>query len=141
MNRESNQIFQGQFEVQDIDPHGKKFDRVSRIVCSNELADLTLDVNTEIYPLHVGDTFTMLLVESLDGSIVDTKQKQSYSVQGKTLADDYDYCMYGKVYKYDDQGKVSVYVSFGGLLMLLSGDYRLLSRVQLGQYLYLLIRK
>ena len=141
MNRESNQIFQGQFEIQDIDPHGKNFDRVSRIVCSNDLSDLTLDVNTEIYPLQVGDTFTLLLVESLDGSIIDTKQKQSYSVQQKSLADDYDYCMYGKVYKYEDQGKVSVYVSFGGLLMLLSGDYRLLSRVQLGQYLYLLIRK
>jgi DNA-directed RNA polymerase I, II, and III subunit RPABC3 len=143
-NKDSNTIFQASFEVTDIDPHGKKFDRVSRIVAVSEniVSDLVLDVNTEIYPLALGDVFNLVLVESIDGSAVDVKQKEQYKV-GKSLADGYDYVMYGKVYKYDDknQAKVSVYCSFGGLLMCLAGDYRALQNIQVGQYLYLLIRK
>jgi DNA-directed RNA polymerase I, II, and III subunit RPABC3 len=84
-----------------------------------------------------------LLVESLDGSQLDVHQKQEWKPMQKSLADDYDYVMYGKVYKYDDSNsaKVSVYCSFGGLLMCLAGDYRALQNIQVGQYLYLLLRK
>lgn len=50
-----------------------------------------------------------------------------YLLQGKTgpsLMDKYEYVMYGKLYKYGDERvggalKVDVYISFGGLLMLL----------------------
>jgi DNA-directed RNA polymerase I, II, and III subunit RPABC3 len=119
---------------------------VSRLIAMSDTVDseLTLDINTEIYPLEVSDTFTLLLVESLDGSSVDVRQKAEWvkPVQ-KSLADDYDYVMYGKVYKYDDanSSKMSVYCSFGGLLMCLAGDYRALQNIQVGQYLYLLLRK
>jgi DNA-directed RNA polymerase I, II, and III subunit RPABC3 len=142
--RENNQIFQAFFEITDIDPHGKKFDRVSRIVATSDniLSEVTLDINTQIYPMQVGEKFTLLLVESLDGSVVDVKQKEQWKPIQKSLADDYDYVMYGKVYKYEDNNqKVSVYVSFGGLLMCLAGDYRALQHIQVGQYLYLVMRK
>jgi DNA-directed RNA polymerase I, II, and III subunit RPABC3 len=59
--------------------------------------------------------------------------------------------MYGKVYKYADvargggggsgTAKVEVYVSFGGLLMCLKGEPSNLSRLQLDQRIYLLMRK
>ena len=52
---------------------------------------------------------------------------RAYVLQGKTgpsLMDKYEYVMYGKLYKYGDERvggalKVDVYISFGGLLMLL----------------------
>ena len=52
----SNILFQAFFEINDIDPHGKKFDRVSRIIATSEnvISELTLDINTEIFPLETG---------------------------------------------------------------------------------------
>jgi DNA-directed RNA polymerase I, II, and III subunit RPABC3 len=74
---------------------------------------------------------------------IDIKEKAQWKPLGKSLADEYEYVMYGKVYKYDDsnQSKITIYASFGGLLMCLSGDYRALAKIEVGQYLYLLIRK
>jgi hypothetical protein len=66
----------------------------------------------------------------------------------QSLMDEYEYVMYGKVYKYKDtpdkdnnQVKVEVYVSYGGLLMKLSGDPRKLEELELDSNVYLLIRK
>ncbi|KNC71773.1 hypothetical protein SARC_15685, partial [Sphaeroforma arctica JP610] len=40
-----------------------------------------------------------------------------------SLADNYEYVMYGVVYKVDEErDKRSIFASFGGLLMLLQGD-------------------
>ncbi|KAI9208818.1 RNA polymerase [Polychytrium aggregatum] len=145
---EKAQIFSDVFEVSDMDPHGKKFDRVSRVIGQSENIEmtLTLDVNCELYPMKVGEKFTFVLARSLslDGYADDAK-KDSWRDNGaqRSLADDFDYVMYGKVYKYDDTAgaKVSVYASFGGLLMQLSGDYRPLQEINVGQNLYLLMRK
>jgi DNA-directed RNA polymerase I, II, and III subunit RPABC3 len=89
---------------------------------------------------------------------------------GGGLADEFDYVMYGKVsllkvdynilmmellahqftsliheiqiYKYDDSPSetVTVYASFGGLLMALTGSYRHLSSLTVGSNVFLLIR-
>lgn len=47
-----------------------------------------------------------------------------------------------QVYKFDEGvgDEVTAYVSFGGLLMALTGSYRHISRVTVGEYIYLLIR-
>ncbi|KAH9276070.1 hypothetical protein BASA83_001343 [Batrachochytrium salamandrivorans] len=154
----NQQLFQDIFEIADIDPHGKKFDRVSRIIATSENIDMgvTIDINTEIYPLKTAEKFTLALATTLalDGVSVDTTKKQPWrdpafatpvsgTTSAKSLADDYDYVMYGKVYKYEDEGgaKVSVYASFGGLLMCLAGDFRQLQNLSVGQYIYLLMRK
>ena len=60
--------------------------------------ELTLDVNTEIYPLSISDKFTFLLT----ASISETASNEPWRNLDSTLANDYDYVMYGKVYKYDD---------------------------------------
>lgn len=60
----------------------------------------------------------------------------------RSLADDYDYVMYGTVYKFEessDTDKMSVYISFGGLLMRLEGGYRSLSNLK-QENAYILIR-
>ena len=60
--------------------------------------------------------------------------------------DDVDYAMYGKVFKYiresgTDSKTVSVYVSFGGLLMRLTGQQEDLKEVKPDMNLYCLIQK
>ena len=128
-----NTLFQNTFEITEIDPHGKKFDKVSRIMATSSQTDLqlTIDINTEIYPLAPNTTIELVL------ATLDNPALLNQSIK------DFDYVMYGKVYKYNDVGnsRTSVYCSFGGLLMLLAGDYRQLQAISVGQYLYLMIRK
>lgn len=56
------------FVIKDVDPDGKKFDKVSRIVCTSENGefDLILDVNTDIYPMKVSDNFELALATTLE---------------------------------------------------------------------------
>lgn len=145
-----NELFTTTFKVTDIDPQGKVFDKVSRLVAFSETygVELIVDINTEIYPLAKGDSLTLLLATTLssDGTLQDPFKKQSWTDHAKqqdsSLADQYDYVMYGKVYKFDDkETKATVYASFGGLLMNLSGDFRYFDDLEVGMNVYLLIRK
>lgn len=50
---------------------------------------------------------------------------------------------YAQIYKYDEgasSDSVTVYGSFGGLLMALTGSYRHFSNVTVGSNVYLLVR-
>ena len=63
-----------------------------------------------------------------------------------TIMDRYDYVMHGRIYKVRDAKgpsgpRTEVYVSFGGLLMLLTGDPKALDRLDLDNRIYLLIKK
>lgn len=82
-------LFEDIFDVKDIDPDGKKFERgrmkritistntscynhslslvVSRLFCESESfkMDLILDVNSQLYPVSLGDKFRLLLTTSL----------------------------------------------------------------------------
>jgi DNA-directed RNA polymerase I, II, and III subunit RPABC3 len=64
----------------------------------------------------------------------------------ETLMDEFEYVMYGLVYKYkpDTSGsvvRVEVFVSFGGLLMKLKGDPAKLSVLAVDSKVYLLMRR
>lgn len=50
---------------------------------------------------------------------------------------------HGQVYKFDEgaQDTVTAYASFGGLLMALTGNYRKVSNLTIGQRVYLLMRR
>ena len=98
-------LFEDIFEITDVDPHGKKFDRVSRIIASAETSDveLTLDINTEIYPLKPAEKFKFLISDGLSNDpLVSERDSWRETLSKKTLADDYEYVMSGKVYKFDD---------------------------------------
>lgn len=151
------------FEVKDKDPDGKKFDRVSRIFCDSESfkMELILDVNTQIYPIDLGQKFRMMICSSLydDGTPDDGVYDPTDSRPSK--ADLFEYVMYGKVYRIEgdeqaamahagsggmygtagDAGILSVYVSFGGLLMRLKGDASSLHDIHMDSNVYLLIKK
>ncbi|XP_066376881.1 DNA-directed RNA polymerases II, IV and V subunit 8B-like isoform X2 [Miscanthus floridulus] len=92
-------LFKDKFKVIRLDPDGKKFDKVTRIEAhsENEMY-MQLDVATEVYPMLVGDTFNMVLALTLN---LDGSTDTGYYTQAgrKTLADDYQYIMHGKLYK------------------------------------------
>jgi DNA-directed RNA polymerase I, II, and III subunit RPABC3 len=153
-------LFEDIFTISVVDPDGKKFDRVSRLVAHSEQfdMDLLLDVNIDVYPIARSEKkFTLALAATLnlDGTPDDGTFDQT---RRKSLADKYEYVMYGKVYKYADASgaataagggqrgsgataKVEVYISFGGLLMCLKGEPNNLSNLLLDQRVYLLMRK
>ncbi|OAY37772.1 DNA-directed RNA polymerases II and V subunit 8A [Manihot esculenta] len=140
-------LFEDIFVVDKLNPDGKKFDKVSRIEAHSQNCDMFmhLDVNTEIYPMDVGDKFTMALAHTLN---LDGTPDTGYYIQGarRTLADKYEYIMHGKLYKISEEGsgkkiKGEIYVSYGGLLMMLKGDPSHVSHFELDQRLFLLIRK
>lgn len=109
--------------------------------------DLILDVNTQLYPVNLGDKFRLLLTTSLkedgmpdDGDFLSTDQ-------GPSLADAFEYVMYGKVYRIEgndgpgDSGRLSTYVSYGGLLMKLQGDANNLQGFEMDMNVYLMMKK
>ncbi|KAI3895276.1 hypothetical protein C5167_024293 [Papaver somniferum] len=140
-------LFEDIFTVNNMDPDGKKFDKVSRIEARSEQFDMFmhLDVNTEVYPLRTGDKFTMVLASTLS---LDGTPDTGYFTQGgrKSLADKFEYVMHGKLYRIGEEGsginvKAEIYASFGGLLMLLKGDPSNAANFELDQRLFLLMRK
>ncbi|KAF2771509.1 DNA-directed RNA polymerases i, ii, and iii 145 kDa polypeptide [Teratosphaeria nubilosa] len=125
------------------------YDRVSRIIATStdSTTTLTLDINSELYPLHSNETFNLLISETLnlDGSPDEVKQRgwRPPREGEQSLADMWDYVCYGKVYRHEDVGEggnIKVYVSFGGLLCCLDGPYRKLSPLR-RDAVYLLLKK
>ncbi|KAI0079604.1 RNA polymerase [Panus rudis PR-1116 ss-1] len=154
----SNIIFDDIFTISAVDKEGKKFDRVSRLYAhsKNYDMDLTLDYNVELYPLQEGQSFALALASSLaknpgaggTGGITEEEDKERdvWRPDGKGkrgLEEDYEYVMYGKVYRFDGGTAeiVTAYASFGGLLMSLTGSYRHLTNIVLGDPVYILLRK
>ncbi|KAK9863380.1 hypothetical protein WJX84_008004 [Apatococcus fuscideae] len=139
------------FEVKEKDPDGKKFDKVSRIICHSDLYEfvMTLDINIDIYPVEVGDKLATVLTTGISG---DGTTSGSYDKtlqqpgKGTSQMDQYEYVMHGKVFKYKDvekgnQSHVEVLISFGGLLLQLIGEPSRLSEFEVDMNLFLLMRK
>ncbi|KAG5519231.1 hypothetical protein PMAC_002319 [Pneumocystis sp. 'macacae'] len=113
------------FHINSVD--SQKFDRVSRIVATSSLQDIemTLDINSELYPLKADESISVQLASTLQDAFKDSA----------------DYIMYGKVYRFDEGEKDRVLrFNFGGLLMCLEGPYKKLSRLSY-DHVYLFIRK
>lgn len=142
-------MFDDLFHVKDIDPDGKKFDRVSRLMCESESfkMDLILDVNTQIYPIKLGDKFRLVLAETLrEDGLPDDGEYNPTELYPR--AEQFEYVMYGKIYRMDgDEAtneastRLSAYVSFGGLLMRLQGDANNLHGFAVDSNIYLLMKK
>ena len=138
-------LFEDMFDVDLYNPDGKLFEKVSRIVCetgSTTEATLTLDVCTEVYKVKREDKIQFALASTLnlDGSPDNGLFNQSGE---RTLLDDYEYGMYGRVFevKYLSKRRVQIYASFGGLLMCLEGEQNQFERLGKDQQLYCLMRK
>ena len=64
---------------------------------------------------------------------------------GPSRADSFEYVMHGKIYRIEGdesgEGRLSAYVSYGGLLMRLQGDANNLHGFEIDQHVYLLMKK
>jgi DNA-directed RNA polymerase I, II, and III subunit RPABC3 len=142
----SSTLFDDIFTITEVD--SARYNKVSRIVASSTTSSdikITLDINSDLFPVKTNESVTVTLASSLS---LDGDKDQSGSISWrppkageKSLADDYDYVMYGTVYKFEEgsDDKISVYVSFGGLLLCLEGGYRNLSSLK-QENIYLLMR-
>jgi DNA-directed RNA polymerase I, II, and III subunit RPABC3 len=144
-----SQLYEDTFLITSV--NHQKYDRVARIAANSTDSStaLTLDINTELYPLNPGETISLVLAStlSLTGSGEeggDARGWRELSRSGEaTLADAYDYVMRGKVYRFEEGGEseqVKVFVSFGGLLMLLQGPWKRLAGVRM-EYVFLCVKK
>jgi len=143
-------LFEDIFDVKDIDQDGKCFDRVSRLFCESESfkMDLILDVNTQIYPVDLGDKFRLVIVTTLREDGFPDDGEFNPTASGPNRADQFEYVMYGKVYRIEgedggvqDASRLAAYVSFGGLLMRLKGDANNLHGFELDSRIYIMIKK
>ncbi|GMI24795.1 hypothetical protein TeGR_g6048 [Tetraparma gracilis] len=143
-------LFEDIFQISSLNPEGKKFDKVNRIAGTGTSfqTSLLLDTNSQIYPLAAGERITLVLAStlSLTGSPDDGGYNQSIAGgrdQVGSLADQYEYVMHGKVfvYKHLGDGRVEIQASYGGLLMRLEGEHKVLNKIQPDGRLYLLIKK
>jgi DNA-directed RNA polymerase I, II, and III subunit RPABC3 len=97
-------LFEDAFTVTAYDH--SKYDRVARISAlsvDNSIA-MTLDINIELYPLKIGDHFSMMLATTLnlDGSKEDENKGWRDVGNESTLADMFEYVCHGKIYKFED---------------------------------------
>lgn len=144
----SSTLFDDVFTVSEVDPG--RYNKVSRIEATSttqEQCKLSLDVNTDLFPVQTQEQLTVTIASSLTGeeSGNDASATRSWRpppAGERSLADDYDYVMHGMAYKFEEVSKdlIAVYYSFGGLLMRLEGNYRTLNNVK-QENAYLLIRR
>ncbi|GAB2210367.1 hypothetical protein Droror1_Dr00015633 [Drosera rotundifolia] len=140
-------IFEDTFEIVSINPDGKKFDKVSRIEGKGNKFDvhIMLDVNIDVYPINMEKRYTIALAPTLD---LDGTPDSGYfnNQSGRdTLMDRYEYIMHGRLFKITDNKnltppKSEVYISFGGLLMLLRVDTSTAAKFDLDMRLFLLMK-
>ena len=143
----ANVIFDDLFSVKSVDPDGKKFDRVSRLFCDSEsfAMELILDVNTQIYPMHLNDKFRLQVATTLrDDGLPDEGEYEQHATHSKL--DNFEYVMYGRCYRLEGEdggegSRLAAYISFGGLLMRIKGDSYNLQGFEQDANLYLLIKK
>uniref|UniRef100_A0A2L2Y2K1 DNA-directed RNA polymerases I, II, and III subunit RPABC3 n=1 Tax=Parasteatoda tepidariorum TaxID=114398 RepID=A0A2L2Y2K1_PARTP len=143
-------LFEDIFDVKDIDPEGKKFDRASRLHCESESfkMDLILDINIQVYPMELGDKFRLVIASTLkESGLPDDGEWNNVGEGGPSRADSFEYVCYGKIYRIEgDDGaseasRLAAYVSFGGLLMRLQGDPNNLHGFEVDNHVYLLLKK
>ena len=152
----NNRVFEEILEINSIDKDVKVFDKVQR--CEGKTIDtdfiISMDINSEIYPMKVGASYKILLAKS----IYDSKQTpknfdyELFLNTKNTLMDNFDYVMCGKVFQFSsnaESGTLSISISFGGLLFQISklkmdektGKPKSFEDINLDDTLYLLIKK
>lgn len=139
-------LFEQTFHVDDINPDGKKFDRVTRIICtSTNDIEMILDVNSELFPVSKQERLSCKLVGSLNANGEPDSETYSSQHQQSPLLDQCDYAMRGKIFRIEPlenkPTQISIYTSFGGLLMRLSGEQRHFAEMNIDARLYLLMSK
>lgn len=104
LNMADAQIYEETFNITSV--NSQKYDRVARIAgtSSSHNTQMTLDINTELYPIGVGENIQLVLAStlSLDGTKDERGWKDLSRTGESTLADLYDYVCRGKIYRFEE---------------------------------------
>ena len=104
MAAEPGPLYEDTFSITSL--NSEKYDRVARVTGTNANGDsyMSLDINSQLYPLATGDQVYILLSSTLssDGTKDDGKAWREVSRGGSTLADHYEYVCHGKIYRFED---------------------------------------
>ena len=149
-------LIEDTFYVSDINKDGKVFEKVSRISGKTETnkLEIELDVNTDIYPMAKGQYYALVLANSLTADGVEefdlfrhanTNSAADHPMQGSNLIDQYDYVMHGKIFEdklqEEKEGQMlSVFISFGGLLMSIKGKHKDLKDLEMDSRPYICLK-
>lgn len=122
---------------------------VCRLHCESESfkMDLILDINSQVYPMELGEKFRLVITRSLREDGYPDDGEWNPLDTGPSRADSFEYVCYGKIYRIEgDDGssetsRLAAYVSFGGLLMRLQGDQNNLHGFEVDNHVYLLMKK
>ncbi len=143
MNQKS-ELFSDTIRISEIDKDGKYFEKVSRIEAVGEETDckVSLDINTDIYSVNKDSIYSILLVTSLDGNTHDNKFSYDIFQKKNTLMDSYEYVMHGKIFRYqEERNGLEIQFSFGGLLLGLYGNPKVLKEFKVDERVFLLMKK
>ena len=114
-----------EFEITELNPDGKKFEKVDRVMAKGDDVDLLLDVHGELFEVAKDDKLAIQL------------QKTKPNDLSK-----FDYAMFGTVYSYKVKGtKIEVHLSHGGLLARLVGLEEHLGKLEVDVDVYTLVKK
>ena len=137
---------------------------MSRISGKSEVhkLEIELDVNTEIYPMQKSQYYAIVLSNSLTADGAEDfdlfRHTNSSAAQGAdtnmqstgtNLIDQYDYVMHGKIFEDQiieapgdkDSHNLSVFISFGGLLMSIKGKFKDLKELEMDSRIYLCLKQ
>ncbi len=132
----NNRVFEETLIIKYIDKDLKVFDKVQR--CEGKTKDtdyyISMDINSEIYPMKRDNSYTILLVRSIYESKPTPKyfDYEIFANKKNSLMENFDYVMCGKVFQFskdkvknpvpeDSEPTLSIGISFGGLLFQISG--------------------
>merc|ERR1711976_554354 len=99
--------------------------------------------------MDYGDKFRLVLANTLRDDGYPTNNPDFNPLEsGPSRADPFEYVMYGNIYRIEgddsigeNSGRLSAYVSYGGLLMRLTGDANTLHGFEIDKHIYLLMKK
>ena len=137
-------LFEDLVEIKAVD--NKHFQKVSRLECKSEnfSCDIQMDINTSIFEVSEGEKLSLAITGSLN---LNNEEGEDHFDQRRdkiSLMDEYEYVMHGIVFKYQVIDKksdiVAACISFGGLLMSITGQSRNV-QFQIDSKVYMLLRR
>ncbi|KAE9552558.1 hypothetical protein FO519_004215 [Halicephalobus sp. NKZ332] len=144
----SDLMFDEIFTVNQLNPDGKKFMMCDRINCTGESGniDLLLDIHSELFKTNVGTKFRMVIVPTFREDGLPDDDEYDPNMTNRML-DRFEYAMSGQVYRIEgnetgtESGQITVFASYGGLLMRLRGDALTMQGFKDDSTLYLMVKK
>ncbi|CAK9005418.1 unnamed protein product [Durusdinium trenchii] len=142
-------LFEDSFQVKTVD--NSRFERAGRMDCeSTTFAEnnLEIDINNIIYPVTPGEQIYVAITNNVSSADEPRSLTTAYDhderLLGPSVMDQFDYVMFGKVYKKEvkkEDNLAVVWASYGGLLMKLRAQAPQLNEFHLNDNIYFMMRK